>query len=69
MKFVSSPWYFVIALCVVAIIALIVVFSKMDKKDRDLINNIVKDASAQPEAQPAVENVSKEVEAKEEVKE
>lgn len=42
MKFVYSNWYIVMALLLVAIVALVVVFILMDKKDRVIIKDFVK---------------------------
>ncbi len=45
MYFVYSSWYIVLALLLVAIIALIVTFIMMDKKDRVLIEEFVKNSA------------------------
>lgn len=41
MTIVYSHWYIVMALLIAAIVALIVVFVKMDKKDRVIIKEFV----------------------------
>lgn len=41
MFFVYSSWYIVLAVLAVAIVALIVTFVMMDKKDRQIINEFV----------------------------
>jgi len=46
MTFVYSNWYIVMAVLIVAIVALIVTFILMDKKDRVLINEFVKSMQA-----------------------
>lgn len=48
MAFVFSSWYIVAALIVVAIATIITVCVIMDKKDEIIINNFVKEASAEP---------------------
>ena len=56
MKFVYSNWYIVMALLVVAIIALVVVFIKMDKKDRVIIKEFVdsmQNGAAETKEEPA----------------
>lgn len=45
MYFVYSNWYIVIALLLVAIIALIVTFILMDKKDKHLIEEFIKNST------------------------
>ena len=51
MAFVFSFWYIVMALLVAGIAAALVVFIRMDKQDKVLIDQFVKEASAQqPEA-------------------
>jgi len=67
MTFVYSNWYIVMALLVVAIVALVVIFIKMDKKDRTLINDFVK--SMQQEANESVNSESAQPQSTEEVKE
>ena len=42
MKFVYSNWYIVIGVLLVLIVASIVAFVLMDKKDRELIQDFVK---------------------------
>ena len=51
MAFVFTAWYFVLIALVAGIAACLVVFFKMDKKDRVMIEEFVKEAQAQ--AQPA----------------
>ena len=62
MIFVYSQWYIVMALLVAAIVSLIVVFIKMDKKDRVLISDFVKSMQENNEEskKPAVEETSNE---------
>ena len=51
MAFVFSFWYIVMALLVGGIVASLVVFIRMDKQDKVLIDQFIKEASAQqPEA-------------------
>ncbi|MBE5741077.1 MAG: hypothetical protein E7351_00895 [Clostridiales bacterium] len=50
MTFVFTPWYFVMALLLAGIVACIVVFIKMDKKDRELIGQFVKESQEAPKA-------------------
>ncbi len=62
MYFVYSSWYIVLALLLVAIIALIVTFIMMDKKDRVLIEEFVKnsavvDEDSKPNASIEDENI------------
>ena len=55
MTFVFSPWYFVLILFVVAIVVAIVLFVQMDKKDRVIIDEFIKDSTNEPikeESQP-----------------
>ena len=42
MEFVFSVWYIVAAVLVVGIIACLVVFFKMDKEDRVLVDEFIK---------------------------
>ena len=44
MTFVFSPWYFVLILLVAAIVASIIVFIRMDKTDRKIIDKFVKES-------------------------
>lgn len=53
MSFVFSIWYIVAAVLVVGIIACFITFFKMDKKDRNLIDEFIK-------AQQPAEEVSAE---------
>ena len=53
MAFVYSNWYIVMAVLVVAIVALVFLFVKMDKKDRVLIKNFVDEM--QKNAEPVKE--------------
>ena len=57
MTFVSSPWYIVMALIVVAIVALVVVFVMMDKKDRALIEEFIQ-SNTQPAEDAAKESAN-----------
>ena len=56
MFFVYSNWYIVLAILIIAIIALAVVFFKMDKKDRALIEEFIANNSEE-ESNNAVEIV------------
>lgn len=65
MKFVYSNWYIVVAILLVLIVASIVTFVLMDKKDRQLIQdfvnkNKVESAPAEPKAEPVAETVTEE---------
>ena len=60
MKFVYSNWYIVIAVLVVLIVASIVAFVLMDKKDKQLIQDFVnmnkeEPASSEPKEEPVAE--------------
>lgn len=59
MSFVFSIWYIVAAVLVAGIVACFVVFLKMDKKDRILIDEFIKAQQPAEEVQPE-ENVSNE---------
>lgn len=62
MAFVWSVWYLVLLFLVAAVVGLIVAFIMMDKQDKVLISNFIKENSAPAqEAKPVkVETVSKE---------
>ena len=49
MAFVFSVWYFVMIALVAGIVASLLVFFKMDKKDRVMIDEFVKNAQVQTE--------------------
>lgn len=49
MAFVFSSWYIVMLLLVAGIAACLVVFFKMDKKDKVIIDQFVKDSAASQE--------------------
>jgi uncharacterized membrane-anchored protein YhcB (DUF1043 family) len=49
MAFVFSVWYFVMIALVAGIVASLVVFFKMDQKDRVMIDEFVKNAQVQTE--------------------
>jgi len=51
MEFVFSFWYIVMAVLVVCIAACITVFVMMDKKDKVLIDEFVKNASTEQKAE------------------
>ena len=53
MEFVFSWWYIVMAVLAVGIVACMVVFFRMDKKDSALIEQFIKD-SQQPAKEEAV---------------
>ena len=58
MTFVFTSWYFVMLMLLAGIIACVVVCVMMDKKDRQIIKNFVKQNEKQPEEvkdQPVVE--------------
>lgn len=55
MAFVFSAWYFVILAVIAGIVACLLVFFKMDKKDREMIEKFIQDN--QPKEEPAVESV------------
>lgn len=48
MAFVFSFWYIVMALLAIGVVACILVFFKMDKKDKEIIDNFVKESANQP---------------------
>ena len=52
MAFVFTAWYFVMVALAAGIAACVVIFFKMDKQDRVMIDQFIKDAQAQQE-QPA----------------
>lgn len=63
MEFVFTSWYFVMIALVAGIVACLVIYVKMDKKDRTIISDYVKNNQAQAEqeqAQPASEQVNEE---------
>ena len=47
MAFVFSPWYFVMIALVVGIIACLVVFFRMDKKDKEIIKDFLEESQKQ----------------------
>jgi len=51
MTFVYSHWYIVMAVLLIAIVALIVTFVLMDKKDKVLIDEFVKSMQTEPVAE------------------
>ena len=51
MEFVFSPWYFVMIALVVGIAVSVFFFIKMDKKDKVLIENFVKEAQTTTETE------------------
>lgn len=55
MTFVFTFWYFVMILLVGGIVASLLVFFKMDKKDKVLIDKFIKEAQAAQQEQPANE--------------
>ena len=55
MAFVFSVWYFVILAIVAGIVACLLVFFNMDKKDRVMIDKFIKDN--QPQEETKVESV------------
>ena len=55
MTFVFTFWYFVMILLVGGIVASLLVFFKMDKKDKVLIDEFIKEAQAAQQEQPANE--------------
>ena len=62
MKFVFSGWIIVLIVLVLAIVGVVIALVKMDKKDKVIINDFLKEAQAgqeQPAAEvaPAVEKV------------
>ena len=48
MAFVFSFWYIVMAVLAVGVVACIMVFFNMDKKDKEIIDNFVKESANQP---------------------
>lgn len=64
MTFVFSFWYIVLALLAVGIVAAIIAFVKMDKKDRVLIDNFIKESTEEVE-EKETEKPSSETEKKE----
>ena len=67
MAFVSSPWYIVMAILIVAIVALVVVFILMDKKDKAIIEEFIQSSNAEAANQESVEAAA--TETSEQVKE
>ena len=57
MAFVFSFWYIVMAMLAVGVVACIMVFFNMDKKDKEIIDNFVKESANQPATseEPAIE--------------
>ena len=55
MEFVFTAWYFVMIALVAGIAACLVVFFKMDKKDRAMIEEFVKEAQEQAQQEQQVE--------------
>lgn len=70
MEFVFSFWYIIMILLVLGIVACLVVFFMMDKKDRVLIDNFIKESTAnsQPENETTADKVEETAQT-EEVKE
>ena len=60
MAFVLSAWYFVILALVAGIAASLVVFFKMDKQDRVMIDEFVKSNQPKQDAEPKIEQVKAE---------
>ncbi|MBO5954502.1 MAG: hypothetical protein J6Q13_00860 [Clostridia bacterium] len=61
MAFVFSFWYIIALILVAGIVASVVVFLKMDKKDKVLIEEFIKqNQPAEETAEPVVETESKE---------
>jgi len=64
MEFVFSVWYFIAIALVAGIVACLVVFIKMDKKDKALIDKFIKEAEVQGEVKeesaPETENKNNE---------
>ena len=58
MFFVYSSWYIVLAVLAVAIVALIVTFVMMDKKDRQIIKEFVEKNQANIQEPADVEKVN-----------
>ena len=58
MFFVYSSWYIVLAVLAVAIVALIVTFVMMDKKDRQIIKEFVEKNQANIQEPTDVEKVN-----------
>ena len=56
MAFVFSPWYFVMIALVVGIIACLVVFFRMDKKDKEIIKDFLEESQKQVEEEPSKES-------------
>lgn len=56
MAFVFSFWYIVMAVLAIGVVACIVVFFMMDKKDKELIDNFIQEsAKNQPAEQPVLD--------------
>ena len=55
MAFVFSAWYFVVAALIAGIVACLMIFFRMDKKDEVMINSFIQENQAQEE--PKVEEV------------
>ena len=53
MTFVFSAWYFVMIALVAGIAACLAVFFVMDKKDKRMIEQFIKDSQSQEEVAPA----------------
>ena len=51
MEFVFSFWYIIMILLVLGIVACLVVFFMMDKKDRVLIDNFIKESTANSQSE------------------
>lgn len=47
MTFVFSFWYIILALLIAGVVASILIFIKMDQKDRVLIDNFIKESTAE----------------------
>ena len=63
MAFVFTSWYFVILALVAGIVASLIIFLKMDKKDKALIDEFVKENQPKEEVeQSEIESVESKVE-------
>ena len=58
MAFVFSPWYFVMIVLVIGIVACLFVFFKMDKQDKVLIKNFLAENQKQEVEVPSNETTS-----------
>lgn len=57
MSFVFTTWYFIMLILVAGIVASLVIFFKMDKKDKIMIEQFVKDSQAQEQTKPQTNEV------------